>query len=795
MRAARPAHRAEAPHERGEREDDDLAFGQLFEALRSSFVPSVGTTDAHAKKATMDDASPRAARARLDQWWTARREGDARERHERRLSSIRASLACVARRRDAFGDRVRASLARVCLEEDAACGVSAARAEAMAARAESFAGAWRAETLGNAAESVTGYMEEASKARDALLAAHDERSLLALARGVVGAGTKVAPAKDLAFAPVEALAREVLNDADVGPSECSSTRGDKPAFVEDDDENQNQNQNQNQKTRFSFRVTSVVSLEHDADADDGVGVASPAATRAFLADYVEGTPKTESLPRSSRRGASLGRVEATFCARQKKTQTRAARRAARWGVCLVPLTAVRGAARDGEELEVDPAALQSVLTAVRVGVRLSSPPQLATPFCVSPRRPRSTGFRATIPLSNVCGDVSSSDDSSDDSSDVGFPPDTRLASFAAASLGARNDLRVFALYDFERDGSEEDANQVRAWDERFRRKRVATVAHLRRVLEERQGTSEKEKETKGRRARLGLCVLEQTKKKTVFCDEDRFFSQAVAAAFKRVRGDGFSLGADDDSADAFPPTTAVTETETEARFVPVTERALAELARAYLSRRARRALGCGADAAPPRVRGSNRIDADARFSFSSSRAHGDERDGVFIALVYEETAAGARLCDASATVEGKTVKPAFLASVRSRDANEPDAPRTPSTPSTLNDSSSSSSLSCREVVSAIAEAASAAAAEHAGDGGRADRFPRFFDSGTSDPNATVSNVENDAFLRTCVAPRDWSARDEELDTAAEALGDAEEELEALRASRARARNALRERNE
>lgn len=169
--------------------------------------------------------------------------------------------------------------------------------------------------------------------------------------------------------------------------------------------------------------------------------------------------------------------------------------------------------------------------------------------------------------------------------------------------------------------------------------------------------------------------------------------------------------------------------------------------------------------------------------------------GVCIALVYEETAAGARLCDASATVEGKTVKPAFLASVRSRDANEPDAPRTPSTPSTLNDFSSSSSLSCREVVSAIAEAASAAAAEHAGDGGRADRFPRFFDSETSDPNATVSNVENDAFLRTRVAPRDWSARDEELDTAAEALGDAEEELEALRASRARARNALRERNE
>jgi hypothetical protein len=214
-----------------------------------------------------------------------------------------------------------------------------------------------------------------------------------------------------------------------------------------------------------------VSLEHDADADDGVGVASPAATRAFLADYVEGTPKSESLPRSSRRGASLGRVEATFCARQKKTQSRAARRAARWGVCLVPLTAARGAARDGEELEVDPAALQSVLTAVRVGVRLSSPPQLATPFCVSPRRPRSTGCRATIPLSNVCGDVSSSDDSSDDSSDVGFPPGTRLASFAAASLaGATRDKRVFALYDFERDGSEEDANQVRAWDERFRRR-------------------------------------------------------------------------------------------------------------------------------------------------------------------------------------------------------------------------------------------------------------------------------------------------------------------------------------
>ena len=97
------------------------------------------------------------------------------------------------------------------------------------------------------------------------------------------------------------------------------------------------------------------------------------------------------------------------------------------------------------------------------------------------------------------------------------------------------------------------------------------------------------------------------------------------------------------------------------------------------------------------------------------------------------------------------------------------------------------------MVSAIAEASSAAAAEHAGDGGRADRFPRFFDSETSDPNATVS--ETDAFVTPRVAPRDWSARDEELDAAAEALGDAEEELEALRASRARARNALRERNE
>ena len=768
MRAARPAHRAEAPHERGEREEDDLAFGQLFEALRSSLVPSVGTTDAHAKKATIE-ASPRAARARLDQWWTARREGDARERHERRLSSIRASLACVARRRDAFGDRVRASLARVCLEEDAACGVSAARAEAMAVRAESFAGAWRAETLRNAAESVTGCMEEVSRARDALLAAHDERNLLALARGVVGAGTKVAPAKDLAFAPVEALVREVLGDAD-----------------ED----------------FSFRVTSVVSLEHDAAADDGVGVASPAATRAFLADYVP-NPKSE--------------VEATFAARPKKTHKRAARRASRWGVCLVPLTAARGADGDGdgEELQTDLAARRSVETAARVGVRLSSPPR-ETPSSVSLRRPRSTGSRATISISRVCGDVSSSDDSRDekdssDDEDVGFPPDTRLASFAAASLGAARDPRVFALYDFERDSEEDandasseetDANQVRAWDERFRRRRVATVAHLRRVLEERREPDTKETR---RRARLGLRVLVETKTRR---DEDRFLSETDAAARERVRGDGFSLGADDDraekNADA-EPTTAVPETESCARFVPVTERALAELARAYLSRRARRTLfsRCGAFSAalsPRRVRGSN-PDANARFSFSfpssssSSRAHGDER-GVFIALVYEETAA--RLCDASATSEGKMVKPAFLASVRarrSRDANEPDAPRTPSTPSTRAFPSSSSSVSCREVVSAIAEASSSAAAEHAGDGGRADRFPRFFDSEPSDPkkNATVS--ETDAFVTPRVAPRDWSARDEELDAAAEALGDAEEELEALRASRARARNALRERDE
>ena len=151
MRAARPVQQAEAPHERGERDDDDLAFGELFDALRSRLVPSVGTTDAHAEKATIDGPRLDAARARVDQSWTARLEGDARERHERRLASIRASLARVARRRDAFGDRVRASLARVSLEEDALASDSAARAEATAVRAESVAGAWRAETLGSAA--------------------------------------------------------------------------------------------------------------------------------------------------------------------------------------------------------------------------------------------------------------------------------------------------------------------------------------------------------------------------------------------------------------------------------------------------------------------------------------------------------------------------------------------------------------------------------------------------------------------------------------------------------------------
>lgn len=183
MRAARPAQQAEAPHERGERDDDDLAFGELFDALRSRLVPSVGTTDAHAEKATIDRPRLDAARARLDQSWTARLEGDTRERHERRLASIRASLARVARRRDAFGDRVRASLARVSLEEDALASDSAARAEATAVRAESVAGAWRAETLGSAAtEEVAPAVEEAAEARDALLAAQDDRGPSAFGR-------------------------------------------------------------------------------------------------------------------------------------------------------------------------------------------------------------------------------------------------------------------------------------------------------------------------------------------------------------------------------------------------------------------------------------------------------------------------------------------------------------------------------------------------------------------------------------------------------------------------------------
>ena len=98
-----------------------------------------------------------------------------------------------------------------------------------------------------------------------------------------------------------------------------------------------------------------------------------------------------------------------------------------------------------------------------------------------------------------------------------------------------------------------------------------------------------------------------------------------------------------------------------------------------------------------------------------------------------------------------------------------------------------------DVVSVIAEAASAASAEHAGDGGRADRFPRL------EPEAFASSEVFPPLrlgrLLGGPAPRDWSARDEELDAAAEALGDAEDELEALRASRARARNALRERDE
>ena len=72
MRAARPAHQAEAPHERSERDDDDFAFGELFDALRSRLVPSVGTTDAHAEKATIDGPRLDAARARA----LGLREGD-----------------------------------------------------------------------------------------------------------------------------------------------------------------------------------------------------------------------------------------------------------------------------------------------------------------------------------------------------------------------------------------------------------------------------------------------------------------------------------------------------------------------------------------------------------------------------------------------------------------------------------------------------------------------------------------------------------------------------------------------
>ena len=743
MRAARPAHPAEAPHERGQREDDDLAFRELFEALRSSLVLSVGTTDAHAQKKATIDARPRldAARAQLDQSWTARLEGDARERHERRLASIRASLARVARRRDAFDDRVRASLARVCLEEDALASDAAARAEATAVRAESVAGAWRAETLASAAfSSAARAAEEAAVARDALLAAHDERSLLALARGVFGrrgegARANVAPAKDPARARVEALV-EALSVSEHGDVDVRADE--------------------------RLRVTSVVSLEVEGDA----------AARGN-ADFVL-EPKKEA----PRRVSSLSRGEARFPTRKKKAPL-SSRAEPRWGACLVPLTGARGA--DGAGGKRNRAARRKIAAAARVGVTLAAAPE-ETPSSMSPRRPRSAGSRAVFGAAfGDDEDVSSDDEdvSSDDedvSSDDGFPPETRLASFAAASerapSGETSDPRVFALYDFERDSEgSEDANQVRAWDERFRRRRVATVAHLRRVLEERsepEGREETKRLQKKTGARLGLFFL-----RTRLRDEAR-----------NVRGDG----ADDDRSTELSSaleTDLASSNSDRARFVPLTDRALAELARAYLSRRARRAS---------RPRGASPRRAKASTPDQDAFVSSDDAGGVSIALVYDETAAVP-----SVRSEGKTVKPAFLASARrekksareafrrgagsSRDANDLDALRATST----------TSMRASDVVSVIAEAASAASAEHAGDGGRADRFPRL------EPEAFASSEVFPPLrlgrLLGGPAPRDWSARDEELDAAAEALGDAEEEIEALIASRARARDALRERNE
>jgi hypothetical protein len=195
---------------------------------------------------------------------------------------------------------------------------------------------------------------------------------------------------------------------------------------------------------------------------------------------------------------------------------------------------------------------------------------------------------------------------------------------------------------------------------------------------------------------------------------------------------------------------------------------------------------------------------------------------VSLVLVYDESSAVAlasddslsdspgKLDDKSSQLgkanqpKTKTVKPAFVACVQCASAKSKKRiinhdGHVTNTINLQSKASSSPELTTSDVAGYISQAAVESSIELAGDQGRADRFPRVGarvgESGFFLESTNVERLARNDCEKNLAAPRDWAARDAELDAAAEALDDAEVALEFLRVKRGKGREVFRERNE
>ena len=737
MRAARAARQAEASPERA---GVDTLFGKMFDALESSLMEPLGSgfgsSDVRLKKATTGDESEsfESAEAMLDHVWRVRVAHDEQARHDRRVDTIQSSLDKLKRERDAFENQIRASLARVVLEEESLVGIALHNAEALTIKAETQVGNVIGQSYEEAAEKARGHLADAAQASNALKAEVDAKHLIAFAGTFTTSfsdeSLTVKPGKDLAVAPIEKLLSETI------------------------------------KGNSRLMVTGVVDLSYTGDAS--TGTASPAAVRKFLAEYSSNSSKQKQKPKN-----------------KNEKPPKNLQNLARWSVCVLPV--------GGADQEV----FRTITTAMRKGIRLSPPNGDAENVSKSKslRRPQSTGNRATF-IAPEEDDMHGVDDidslHGDDDDTLGvknalptspYPSETRLASGVVSrrreaekddSKNYNLDPRMFALYDFE-SGESEDANQVRCDDESFRLRRVANVGHLLRVLRDASDRSV----SHNRGARLRLCFLETPK---------------------------------------------VSKLESNSsRFVALSDRDVAHLASVYLDAREWHDSG---NAGNRHAReGIN--DAQSAWnkwwsSYSEINSEDESQGGVSLVLVYDESSAVAlasddslsdspgKLDDKSSQLgkanqpKMKTVKPAFVACVQCASAKSKKRiinhdGHVTNTINLQSKASSSPELTTSDVAGYISQAAVESSIELAGDQGRADRFPRVGarvgESGFFLESTNVERLARNDCEKNLAAPRDWAARDAELDAAAEALDDAEVALEFLRVKRGKGREVFRERNE